>query len=103
MTDQRRTKSSRHRNRTGKTDWEWVRSLRGDEVEDDARTDDQRKDLPGANWPDAELVAPRTKKAVSIRLDEDVIAFFKAGGHGYQTRINQVLRSYMEHQVKKRK
>ncbi len=39
---------------------------------------------------------PHGKRAVSIRLDEDVLAYFKKGGKGYQTRINAVLRTYME-------
>lgn len=36
------------------------------------------------------------KKPVTIRLDADVIAFFQKDGAGYQTKINQVLRKYME-------
>jgi uncharacterized protein (DUF4415 family) len=39
--------------------------------------------------------APR-KAAVSLRLDADVLNWFKAQGTGYQTRINAVLRAYME-------
>ena len=35
------------------------------------------------------------KQAVSIRLDDDVLQFFRASGKGYQTRINAVLRSYV--------
>jgi uncharacterized protein (DUF4415 family) len=35
------------------------------------------------------------KEAVSIRLDEDVLAWFKGQGSGYQTRINEVLRRAM--------
>ncbi len=35
------------------------------------------------------------KKSVQIRLDSDVLAFFKSFGPGYQTRINSVLREYM--------
>jgi uncharacterized protein (DUF4415 family) len=35
------------------------------------------------------------KKPYSIRLDQDVVAWFKAGGEGYQTRINAALRAYM--------
>jgi uncharacterized protein (DUF4415 family) len=38
---------------------------------------------------------PHTKKAVSIRLDEDVLTWFKSQGRGYQTRMNAVLRMYM--------
>lgn len=35
------------------------------------------------------------KKQVTVRLDPDVLAFFKQGGRGYQTRMNAVLRAYM--------
>lgn len=35
------------------------------------------------------------KKPVAIRLDADVLAWFKQGGEGYQTRINTALRAYM--------
>ena len=35
------------------------------------------------------------KKSVTLRLDEDLLAFFRQGGPGYQTRINAVLRAYM--------
>ena len=38
---------------------------------------------------------PPTKRAVSVRLDQDIIDFFKSQGPGYQTRMNAVLRSYM--------
>jgi hypothetical protein len=41
---------------------------------------------------------PIPKKAVSIRLDEDVIDFFKKSGRGYQTRMNAVLRHFMTEQ-----
>ena len=40
------------------------------------------------------LVIPTRKEAISIRLDEDVLAFFKGLGAGYQTRINAVLRHF---------
>ncbi|KAA5803401.1 BrnA antitoxin family protein [Alkalicaulis satelles] len=36
------------------------------------------------------------KQQVTVRLDRDVLAFFKQGGRGYQTRINAALRAYME-------
>jgi uncharacterized protein (DUF4415 family) len=37
------------------------------------------------------------KKSVTIRLDADVLAWLKAGGRGYQTRINRILREAMAH------
>jgi uncharacterized protein (DUF4415 family) len=39
--------------------------------------------------------APR-KAAISLRLDAEVLDWFKAQGPGYQTRINAVLRAFME-------
>lgn len=48
------------------------------------------------NWSRASVVVPPRKQAISIRLDEDVVAFFKHGGDGYQSRINAVLRSYIQ-------
>lgn len=47
------------------------------------------------DWDNVKLVIPPVKQAVSVRLDQDVIAFFKAQGPGYQTRMNAVLRSFM--------
>jgi uncharacterized protein (DUF4415 family) len=42
----------------------------------------------------------RTKLPVGIRLDDDVLAWFKGSGPGYQTRINTVLRRHVEAQRK---
>jgi len=36
------------------------------------------------------------KSQLTLRIDQDVIEFFKAQGRGYQTKINQLLRAYME-------
>jgi uncharacterized protein (DUF4415 family) len=36
------------------------------------------------------------KQPVTLRLDADVLIWFKSQGQGYQTRINKLLRSYME-------
>jgi uncharacterized protein (DUF4415 family) len=42
-----------------------------------------------------------SKAAISIRLAEDVLDYFKAGGDGYQSRMNAVLRHYVSEQKKK--
>jgi len=39
---------------------------------------------------------PQRKESITLRLDQDVLAWFRAMGRGYQTRINAVLKSYME-------
>lgn len=49
---------------------------------------------PGAAWVKA-VDFPHAKKLISLRIDEDVIEFFKRTGSRYQTRINAVLRSYV--------
>ena len=43
-----------------------------------------------------ELASPPAKKPISIKLDEDVLGFFKSEGSRYQTHINAVLRAYMQ-------
>ncbi len=50
------------------------------------------------DWSNAVIVEPAPKVSVSIRLDGDIVDFFKEGGKGYQTRMNAVLRSYVEAQ-----
>lgn len=45
----------------------------------------------GAEWRDY-----RPKKQVTVRLDADILDFFKAGGRGYQTRMNAALRAFVE-------
>ncbi|MCC6614050.1 MAG: BrnA antitoxin family protein [Anaerolineae bacterium] len=47
-------------------------------------------------WTQAELILPKSKEAISLRLDKDIIQYFKRTGKGYQTRMNAVLRAYME-------
>ncbi|MCB9991907.1 MAG: BrnA antitoxin family protein [Rhodospirillales bacterium] len=49
-----------------------------------------------AFWADAELVMPEPKKSVHLRIDPDVLEWFRAQGKGHLTRMNAVLRSYYE-------
>ena len=51
-------------------------------------------------WTNARMVKPIAKKAISIRIDEDVLDWFKSQGKNYQTLINTVLRSYVNHHHK---
>jgi uncharacterized protein (DUF4415 family) len=46
-------------------------------------------------WRNAEILDARhTKSTITLRVDDDVIDFFKHGGAGYQSRMNAVLRAY---------
>jgi uncharacterized protein (DUF4415 family) len=85
--------------RKGKTDWARVRSLTDAEIEAAVRNDPDAVPLD-IDWSDAVLVIPPKKKAISIRVDEDVLDHFKREGAGYQRRMNAVLRSYVEQKHK---
>lgn len=85
----------------GKTDWAAVDALTDKDIERAIRRDPDAVPLD-FNWDEAVLVVPPRKKAISIRVDEDVLDYFKRGGGGYQRRMNAVLRSYMQ-QKKSRK
>ena len=52
--------------------------------------------LPEDFWSDAELVTVPPKEAISLRVDEDVLTWFRKGGPRYQSRMNAVLRSYVQ-------
>lgn len=51
--------------------------------------------LPSDFWADASVVEPVAKQPISLRVDADVLDWFKSQGPRYQSRINAVLRSYM--------
>jgi uncharacterized protein (DUF4415 family) len=52
-------------------------------------------DLPEDFWEKAAVVHPEPKKPISLRVDVDVLRWFKAQGPRYQSRMNAVLRAYM--------
>ena len=52
--------------------------------------------LPASGWRRvSDLVPAENKQQVTLRLDADLLAFFKGTGKRYQSRINAVLREYM--------
>jgi uncharacterized protein (DUF4415 family) len=48
------------------------------------------------DWTKARLVLPPGKENVTLRVDRDVLAWFRATGKGFHTRMNAVLRAYMD-------
>jgi len=73
-----------------RTDWERVKSAPDYEGEPEIDVD----------WAKAELIEPAPKKLISLRIDADIIEFFRSQGKGYQTKMNAVLRAYKEAQDK---
>lgn len=94
---------SADRGRPGKTDWPRVDKLTDTEIEQAMHEDADWAGLMDIDWDQAEVIVPPRKKAISIRLDEDVLAFFKRPGAGYQKRINAVLRGYIRHRLREMK
>ena len=60
-------------------------------------------ELPADFWNAAALVVPSAKTAISLRVDEDVLTWFRKSGPRYQTRMNAVLRSYVSAMRRARK
>lgn len=81
--------------RKSQTDWARIDALTDEEIEAAARADPDWDGLLDLDWSKVEITRPARKQPISIRLDEDVLDFFKRGGAGYQKRINAVLRSYV--------
>ena len=55
-------------------------------------------DMPEGFWDTAEPQAPKTKQQVNMRVDPDILEFFKGQGNGHLTRMHAVLRSYVDAQ-----
>jgi uncharacterized protein (DUF4415 family) len=89
--------------RKGKTDWARFDKLTDADIEKAIASDPGWDEFKDIDWSDAVLVIPPRKKAISIRVDEDVLDFFKREGEGYQRRMNAVLRSYMQQKSKPKK
>ena len=81
-------------NDTSLTDWERIDALTDEDID--------TTDIPPLDdnfFANAELRMPKPKKAITIRLDADVLEWFKSQGNGYQTRINAILRMYKDAQT----
>lgn len=73
------------------TDWEKIDALRDKDID--------YSDIPKLNqdfFKNAILRMPEKKVAVTMRIDREVIQWFRSQGGGYQTRINALLKAYME-------
>jgi uncharacterized protein (DUF4415 family) len=89
-----------YRKAEGKTDWQRVNALTDAEIETAARADLDAPPLDDDFWANARVVVPPRlpKKHQGMRLDADVIDWFKAQGPGWQTLMNAVLKSYVQAQ-----
>ena len=86
--------------RRSKTDWQRLKAMTEEEIEQSARNDPDAPPTDEEFWAEAKIIVPPKKVLISIRLDADVLAWFKDREIPYQTLINGVLRNYMEHHKK---
>jgi uncharacterized protein (DUF4415 family) len=93
MSAKRTTKPSRKPSR-GKADF--ARLDRATDAEIERTSPAELANLPADFWKDAVLVVPESKVPISLRVDRDVLDWFRKEGPRYQSRMNAVLRSYME-------
>ena len=93
-------------NSTGKmrdrTSLKRLDSLTDEEIEQAARSDADTLLLEECDMASLEVVMPERKQSISLRVDSDVLAYFKSFGKGYQTRMNAILRTYMQAQQSKK-
>jgi len=78
-----------------KTDWRRLRSMTDEEVHTALIDDPDAQPTDETFWRDARVVMPRRKETVTMRLDADLLEWFRSE-RGYQTRINAILRAYMK-------
>ncbi len=78
-----------------KTDWDQFDALKDEQVRGGIEADPDVHPTDEDFWKKAKVVMPRPKETITIRLDADVLEWFRKRGRGYQTRINAILRSYM--------
>ncbi len=77
------------------SDWKRVRSMSDRQIRMGLASDPEARPTDAKFWKNAQVVLPEAKKPITIRLDADLLEWLRKQ-KGYQTRINAVLRTYME-------
>ena len=92
-----RTRSGDLSRMADKSDWGRVGALTDADIQHAVADDaDAPPILDDSFWRNAQLLDPRHEKStITMRVDDDVLDFFKRSGSGYQSRINAVLRAYV--------
>ncbi len=83
------------------TDWERLDALRDEDI-DLSDVPEITPDMFARAVVRHGLKSPARKAQLTLRVDRDVLEWFKSQGRGYQTRINALLRAYMEAQTQHR-
>ncbi len=84
-----------------RTDWAKVDAMTEADLERAIAEDEEERELE-PDWTRAKLVMPRPRQSVHLRLEPEVVDFFRAGGKGHITRMQAVLRAYVDAQKRRR-
>ena len=77
-----------------RSNWAKAAALTNEEIEAQIAADPDEADMV-IDWDSATVEMPQPKAVLNMRIDRDVLEYFRKMGKGYQTRINAVLRSYV--------
>lgn len=96
----------------GRTDWKRVDAITEEELEEMVKNDPDDVYLEDEDFGKGtfyrkgewarQFEEPKKKKQITLRLDEDVLEYFRDTGRGYQTRINNVLKAFVRAQQESR-
>jgi len=84
------------------TDWTRLNDMSDAEIHEAVANNPDILPTDESFWSTARVVMPKPKETVTIRLDADLLAWFRTE-RGYQTRINAILRAYMHANVNQRR
>ena len=96
MKEKRIVSRSRSGSKPGRTDWRRVAAMTEKEIAAAAKSDPDAQPTDLEFWKDAKVLLPESKQPVTLRIDRDVLTWFKAQGERYQSRMNAVLKAYMQ-------
>jgi uncharacterized protein (DUF4415 family) len=77
-----------------RSDWAKAAAMTSEEIEATAAADPDEADMI-MDWGNASIEMPRPKAVLNMRIDQDVLDYFRETGRGYQSLINAVLKSYV--------
>ena len=78
-----------------RTDWARAGATTEAEIEAQVTADPEEAGM-WVDWTAASLAIPKPKAVLNMRIDRDVLEFFRREGRGYQSKINAVLRTYVD-------
>ncbi len=94
------------RNTPDKTDWKKFDSITDEQLEEMVKNDPDDvyltdEELQNGQWFDKgewvkQYAEPKKKAQITLRLDQDVLEYFRQTGRGYQTRMNNALRAFIK-------